>query len=150
MPVPRLRRGDPAPPLVLPDHLGRQRDLDGLRAGGRILVYFFPEAGTPDCTEQACVVRDARTELAQLDTAVAGVSPDPPDTLRDFREAHDLGFPLLSDSTGAVVRAWGADRGARVLRSAVLVGADLLVMDAWYGIRPRDTAVRAALAIPLE
>jgi peroxiredoxin len=36
-----------------------------------------------------------------------------------------------------------------VLRTAVLVDSDGRVLDAWYGVRPRDTAVKAALAIPL-
>jgi peroxiredoxin Q/BCP len=144
----RLRRGDVAPPLDLPDRHGRRWSLADLRGGGRLLVFFFPEAGTPDCTEQACTVRAARPELADLDTAVVGVSPDTGEALAAFDDAHDLGYPLLSDPELRVAGAWGAERRGRVLRSAVLVDRDGLVLDAWFGVRPRDTAVKAAFAIP--
>lgn len=144
----KLRSGDPPPALDLPDRNGHRRGLDELRGGGRLLVYFFPEAGTPDCTEQACVVRAERADLADLDTAVVGISPDSPEALAAFDDDHGLGYPLLSDEGARTAVAWGAQRGGRVLRSVVLVGRDGLVMDAWYGVRPRDTVVKAAMAIP--
>jgi peroxiredoxin Q/BCP len=146
--VTRLQRGDPPPPLDLPDRHHHRRGLEELRGGGRLLVFFFPEAGTPDCTEQACVVREARADLADLETAVVGISPDPPEVLAAFDDDHGLGFPLLCDDGARTAAAWGAQRRGQMLRSAVLVGRDGLVLDAWYGVRPRETAVKAAMAIP--
>jgi peroxiredoxin Q/BCP len=144
----RLQPGDPPPALDLPDRHRHRRGLDELRGRGRLLVFFFPEAGTPDCTEQACVVREAREDLADLETAVVGVSPDTPEVLAAFDDDHGLGYPLLSDDGARTAAAWGAQRHGRMLRSVVLVGRDGLVLDAWYGVRPRDTAVKAAMAIP--
>jgi peroxiredoxin len=82
----------------------------------------------PDCTEQACVMREARADLTDLETAVVGISPDPPEVLAAFDDDHDLGYPLLTDAGARTTEAWGATRRGRVLRSAVLVGRDGLVL----------------------
>jgi peroxiredoxin Q/BCP len=93
-------------------------------------------------------MRDARADFADLQTAVVGISPDSPEELAGFDDDHKLGYPLLSDDDARTAAAWGAWRNGRVLRSAVLVDRDGLVLDAWYGVRPRDTAVKAAMVIP--
>lgn len=144
----RLRAGDAAPRFALPDQHGETFASQRLR-GSKALVYFYPEAGTPDCTTQAQVLRDAHDELRDLGVEVVGVSPDPPDVLSAFASEHGIPFPLLSDPELAVARAFGALRkgAASVLRSAVLLDEQGTVLDAWYGVRPRDTAVKVALAV---
>lgn len=145
----RLKPGDAAPSFSLPDQGGRTVRSEDLR-GRKVLVYFYPEAGSPGCTAQASVLRDAHDELANLGVKVIGVSPDPPAAQRAFAEEHDLPFGLLSDPELGVIERYGAlRRGSRaVLRSALLLDEQGTVLDAWYGVRPQDTAVKAALAIP--
>ncbi|MGH3693385.1 MAG: thioredoxin-dependent thiol peroxidase [Pseudonocardiaceae bacterium] len=103
----RLSPGDAAPEFALPDADGKPVSLSDYR-GRSVVVYFYPAAGTPGCTKQAC---DFRDNLAELDTAgfaVLGISPDPPAKLAKFRDAESLAFPLLSDVDRSVLTAYGA------------------------------------------
>jgi peroxiredoxin Q/BCP len=149
----RLRRGQAAPEFLLADQDGRQVSLADLR-GQVALLFFYSEAETPDCTLQAETLRDSRQELLELGvSSVVGISPDPPEVQKRFRDDHDLGFLLLSDTERSAARSYGVwkeDRAGpgRFVRSAFLLAADGSLIDAWYGVRPRDTAVKVVFALP--
>ena len=100
-----LSPGDEAPPFALPDQSGGPVSLPDF-AGRRVLVYFFPKADTPGCTTQSCALRDVAAEVG--DTAIVGISPDPPRRQARFDEKYGLGFPLLADEDHAVAEAYGA------------------------------------------
>jgi peroxiredoxin Q/BCP len=72
-----------------------------------VIVYFYPAAGTPGCTKEACDFRDNLAELNDAGVDVLGVSPDKPAKLAKFRDAEGLTFPLLSDPDREVLTAWG-------------------------------------------
>ncbi|MGN7134601.1 thioredoxin-dependent thiol peroxidase [Rhodococcoides corynebacterioides] len=103
----RLSPGDPAPALSLPDADGTTVSLADYR-GKRVVVYFYPAAGTPGCTKQACDFRDSLAQLNDAGLEVLGVSPDKPAKLATFRDEEGLTFPLLSDPDKATLEAWGA------------------------------------------
>jgi peroxiredoxin Q/BCP len=105
-----LSAGDPAPdfsgiavggefgngqPFHLGDYLGEQ-----------IILYFYPKNQTPGCTAQACKLRDAWAEFGDHAT-LFGVSIDSPESHREFIELNSLPFPLISDSSKQIVRAYG-------------------------------------------
>jgi len=81
----------------LDDHLGKKN----------IVVYFYPAAMTGGCTKQACSYRDQSASLNDLDAVVVGVSGDSVNSLKLFKEAHGLNFPLLSDVNGAIAKTFG-------------------------------------------
>ena len=56
---------------------------------------------------QACGLRDVKSELAKLDTAVVAISPDPVAKLKKFAERDGLNFTLLSDVDHAVADQYG-------------------------------------------
>jgi peroxiredoxin Q/BCP len=103
----RLAPGDTAPDFTLPDADGKPVSLSDYR-GRRVIVYFYPAAGTPGCTKQACDFRDNLAELGDAGLDVVGISPDKPEKLAKFRDAEGLTFPLLSDVDKEVLTAWGA------------------------------------------
>ena len=148
-----LQPGDPAPPFALPDQAGRTVSLSDF-AGRTVLVYFYPKADTAGCTTQACALRDVAGQVG--DTAIVGISPDPPARQARFDEKHGLGFSLLSDQDHAVAEAYGAwgersmygKRYMGIIRSAFLVDVDGRVTHAWPKVSPRETApnLLAALA----
>ncbi|MFC0706131.1 peroxiredoxin, partial [Cellulomonas uda] len=74
--MPRLAVGDVAPDFTLPTADGGSLTLSDLR-GRRVVVYFYPAAGTPGCTKQACDFRDSLAALQGAGLTVVGVSPDP-------------------------------------------------------------------------
>src|SRR5262245_413156 len=101
----RLAPGDKAPEFTLPDAEGTPVSLSAYR-GRKVVVYFYPAAGTPGCTTQACDFRDNLGDLGGAGFDVLGISPDPPAKLAAFRDAHRLTFPLLSDVDRSVLAAY--------------------------------------------
>jgi peroxiredoxin Q/BCP len=101
-----LETGAEAPDFTLPDQDGNDVTLSALR-GKPVVLYFYPKAGTPGCTTQACGVRDHRADYKAAGATVLGVSKDPVRALKKFQEEKDLNFTLLSDVDHAVAEAYG-------------------------------------------
>jgi peroxiredoxin Q/BCP len=138
----RLSPGDPAPDFTLPDADGKPISLSDYH-GQSVVVYFYPAAGTPGCTKQAC---DFRDNLAELDTAgfaVLGISPDSPVRLATFRDAESVHFPLLSDADRSVLTAYGAYGEKQmygktvtgVIRSTFVIDTQGRIDKALYNVR---------------
>jgi peroxiredoxin Q/BCP len=140
--VTRLAPGDNAPDFALPDADGKEVSLADYR-GQRVIVYFYPAAMTPGCTKQACDFRDSLESLAGAGYAVLGISPDGPAKLARFRERDAVNFPLLSDASRSVMRAYGAygektmygKTVTGVIRSTFVVGGDGRIELAQYNVK---------------
>jgi peroxiredoxin Q/BCP len=140
----RLSVGDKAPTITLNDQSGDTVKLSGFK-GRKVLVYFYPKADTPGCTTQACGLRDILGQIG--DTAVVGISPDPPARQAKFDKKYGLGFPLLADEDHAVAEAYGVwteksmygRKYMGIERSAFLVDEKGKLERVWYKISPKDT-----------
>ena len=102
-----VERGTIAPEFTLTSDDGKEVSLSDFR-GQKVILYFYPEAGTPRCTTQACAIRDVYPNIEGEDIAVIGISPDPLEALIKFREKHNLPFVLLSDPDHKAAEAYGA------------------------------------------
>src|SRR4051812_9000670 len=100
----RLEPGDKAPAFTLQDQAGSPVKLSAYK-GRKVLVFFYPKADTPGCTQQACGLRDVAGDVG--DTAIIGISPDKPTKQAKFDEKYTLGFPLLADEDHAVAESFG-------------------------------------------
>ena len=138
----RLTAGDTAPDFTLPDADGKPVSLADYR-GRRVVVYFYPAAGTPGCTKQACDFRDSLAELNGAGLDVLGISPDKPAKLAKFRDKEGLTFPLLSDADKDVLNAWGTFGEKQmygktvtgVIRSTFVVDPEGKIEVAQYNVR---------------
>ncbi|MBW3652616.1 MAG: thioredoxin-dependent thiol peroxidase [Actinobacteria bacterium] len=90
----------------LTDQDGEPVRLSALR-GRPVVLYFYPRAGTPGCTTQACSIRDRKAEYAAAGVQVVGVSPDPVAKVKRFHDKRDLNFTLLADADHAVCELYG-------------------------------------------
>lgn len=143
--------GELAPPFSLPDERGRVVSLSDY-AGKRLLVYFYPRAFTPGCTNEACDLRDRHDAFLRAGWQVVGISPDPPERLARFREEHRLPFPLLSDPDHRVAEAYGAWGTKRsygretqgMIRSTFAIGPDGHIEAAWRNVRAAGHAGKVA------
>jgi thioredoxin-dependent peroxiredoxin len=138
----RLAAGDVAPEFTLPDSTGEKVSLSDFR-GRSVVVYFYPAAGTPGCTKQACDFRDNLAEFNEAGFDVIGISPDSPAKLAKFVEAEGLTFPLLSDADKAVMAQW-ATFGEKqnygrtvmgVIRSTFIVDPEGKIAKASYNVK---------------
>ena len=139
-----LTAGEKAPAFALLDQSATPVKLADFK-GRKVLVYFYPRADTPGCTTQACGLRDVLGDIG--DTAVLGISPDPPTKQAKFDQKYGLGFPLLSDEDHQVAEAYGvwgekSNYGRKymgIVRSAFLVDEQGRLANVWYKISPKDT-----------
>ena len=147
-----LSSGDRAPTLGILDQNGNKVSLAAYK-GRRVLVYFYPKADTPGCTEQTCLLRDVARKIG--DTAIIGVSPDDVGRQKKFSDKYKVPFPLLCDVDHVVSERYGVwqekslygRKYMGVVRSAFLIGTTGRVEHAWYKISPKDTPVQLLKAI---
>jgi thioredoxin-dependent peroxiredoxin len=97
----------PAPDFSLPDESGKMHTLKDF-AGKWLVLYFYPADDTPGCTIEACSLRDARDDLADLGAQVVGVSKDDAAAHEKFKSKHSLNFTLLTDPEKITIDAYGA------------------------------------------
>ena len=72
------------------------------------MLYFYPKDDTPGCTVEACSLRDAATELNELEADVVGISADDAKSHDKFIKKHHLNFTLLADPDRTTIEAYGA------------------------------------------
>jgi peroxiredoxin Q/BCP len=152
----RLETGSPAPDFTLADQDGREVSLSALR-GGRVILFFYPEAMTPGCTTEACDFRDSLAPLQAAGYTVLGISRDEPEKLRRFRERDGLTYDLLSDPDHAVHEAYGAwgektnygKTVVGVLRSTFVIGPDGTVEHALYNVKATGHVARVRALVGL-
>ena len=149
-----LNIGDPAPDFALADQEGNTVRLSDFQ-GKKLLLYFYPKADTPGCTKQACQIRDARTQLADMGVDAVGISPDKPGAQKKFDGKYGLGFPLLSDPDHTAAQAYGAwgektmygKKSQGIIRSSFLIDENGKIMGTWYKVKPEDTVPLAEEAL---
>ncbi|NIH83286.1 peroxiredoxin [Amycolatopsis granulosa] len=154
--VVHLDTGDAAPDFTLPGADGATVTLGSL-LGRRSILYFYPAAGTPGCTTEACDFRDNLASLHAAGVTVVGISPDPPHRLAEWARTEQLTYPLLSDVDGSVHRSYGAwgektvngTTGAGPLRSTFVLDATGRIEHARYAVQAQGHVrqLRALLGI---
>ncbi|HEY8478277.1 MAG TPA: peroxiredoxin [Spirillospora sp.] len=103
--------GDVVEDFELPDETGEPRTLTGFLEKGPVVLFFYPAALTPGCTNEACHFRDLAAEFAEVGAQPVGVSGDTVARQKEFADRHTLGYPLLSDPDGRVRALFGVKRG---------------------------------------
>ncbi len=100
-----LAVGGTAPEIDAPSSAGHFRLS---RDGGRrcTVVYFFPKAFTPGCTQETGRFRDDHNELRLAGAAVVGVSTDDHDTQCKFASSLRAPFPMIGDADGTISAAY--------------------------------------------
>jgi peroxiredoxin Q/BCP len=102
-----LHIGQPAPQFQLLAQNGNVISLASRQGKGWTVLYFYPKAGTPGCTKQACAFRDSIQAIRHQNAEVYGISTDEVKNLQDFHQKHKLSFTLLSDPDAKVTDAYG-------------------------------------------
>lgn len=102
----RLEAGQLAPDFTLTDQHGKPFTLSSTR-GSKTIVYFYGEAGTPACTQQACDFRDSWEVFEKAGYRVVGISRDQPDANAAFATDENLPQVILSDPTREVHELYG-------------------------------------------
>lgn len=105
----KLKVGDKAPQFSAPDEQGNVRTLNDY-LGKKLVMFFYPAANTPTCTNEACNLRDHYKELTDKGYTILGVSADTPRKQANFKKKYKFPYPLLADVDKEVIKAfdvWG-------------------------------------------
>lgn len=126
-----LKVGDTAPTVSGITDSGTTLNLGELyKSHTYTVVFFYPKALTGGCTKQGCSLRDANAELAKKGVAIVGVSTDPVEKQKEFKEVNHFPFPLIADTDKKVVKAFGqsalmmASRECYVIKDGKIVYKD--------------------------
>jgi peroxiredoxin Q/BCP len=137
-----LAEGARAPAFHLPRDGGQAFSLADF-SGQKLVLFFYPRADTPGCTKEAIDFTRLKSKFAESQTAVLGVSADPPKTQEAFRDKHQISIPLVSDEQHQMLDAYGV-WGEKsmygrifqgILRTTVLIGADGRIIKIWRNVK---------------
>ena len=131
--------GDAAPEVTLRDHSDREVKLSDYR-GKRVVLWFYPKADTPGCTREGCGFRDLYAQFQAKGAEVLGVSFDAPADNEAFVQKYEFPYPLLSDASRELARAFGAyseQQPDYAQRNTYVIDADGKVERVFDGVNPK-------------
>ncbi len=98
--------GDRAPDFKLPSAGNNEIRLSDFK-GKKVVLYFYPKDDTSGCTKEACSFQENLNVIKRKGAVLLGVSADSVESHDKFADKYDLSFPLLSDQTKEVCKAYG-------------------------------------------
>lgn len=101
-----LKEGDKVPNFSVADQDGEIRSLE-MYKGKKLVVFFYPKASTPGCTNEACNLRDNYELLQEKGYEILGVSADSQKRQKNFKTKYKFPFPLLADEEKEVLNVFG-------------------------------------------
>lgn len=134
--------GAPAPDFSLTADDGSTLTLSNY-VGKKVVLYFYPKAGTEGCTLEAHDFNSLLDEFTAANTVVIGISADPEKKLARFRAKQGLAFALAGDETHDVLSAYGVWTEKSmygrsfmgIVRTTLLIGTDGRIARIWDKVK---------------
>ncbi|MBA4849077.1 thioredoxin-dependent thiol peroxidase [Emticicia sp. BO119] len=98
--------GNPVPEVKAKNQDGVEINLKDYK-GKKVVLFFYPQDGSPTCTATACNLRDNYEALLAKGYKVFGISPDNEAKHQKFIHKYNLPFDLLSDPDHIVMEKFG-------------------------------------------
>lgn len=130
-----LESGDSIPKFEVKNHEGKMIDSSNIEDA---VIYFYPKAGTPGCTKEACNFRDSIKELENASMKVYGVSTDSVKSQKSFHENQDLNFDLLADEDKELTESFGVKSKLGVSKRVTFVIEDGKIVKVFDEVSPSD------------
>lgn len=96
--------GDNFPEFELEDQHGKIIKSADLK-GKPFVVFAYPRASTPGCTNEVCSVRDHYQEIKERGVLPLGISNDKVAKNKKFSDKHNLQYSLLCDPENKLLTA---------------------------------------------
>lgn len=97
--------GEIIPDIELPATGGRDIGLADFR-GHTLVLFFYPKASTPGCTQEGRDFRDAIEAFRAAGAEVLGASRDGIKAQENFKRKQEFPFELLSDKEELLCKAF--------------------------------------------
>lgn len=99
-----VKTGEAAPDFAVASTKGEVKLAD--YKGKWLVVYFYPKSFTGGCTKESCSLRDGYEEIQKAGAEILGVSVDPVETQKKFKEEHKLPFEIVADTEKKMTKAY--------------------------------------------
>jgi len=99
----KIQIGDTIPFFTLKDQNGNDFDISNFLGRKKMVLFFYPQDGSLNCTREACYFRDLSDVFEEADSVVIGISSQSVESHKEFAEKNRLKYTILSD-TGNLVR----------------------------------------------
>jgi peroxiredoxin Q/BCP len=108
-----------------------------------VVLYFYPKDNTKGCTMEAIEFTAAEEEFGEKNAVVLGVSPDSLESHHKFKEKHELGITLLSDTEKTMLEEYGVWQKKKmygrefmgVVRSTFIIDPEGKIGHIWRKVR---------------
>lgn len=149
-----LEQGVAVPAVTLTDADGVDFTLD-VYQGKPLVVYFYPKADTPGCTNEAKDFTALADDFAAAGVPIVGISKDKSAKLKKFADKYGLRVILASDESGAACEAFGTwvekslygRKYMGIERATFLVGVDGAILRVWPKVKVKGHAAEVLEAV---
>lgn len=145
--------GQEAPAFDMATDGGGRVSLAGLK-GRTVVLYFYPKADTPSCTNEGIDFSALLPDFDKAGAVVIGASRDPVKKLDRFKTKHDLKVVLASDEPEDVTQAYGVwvlktlygRQYMGIERATFLIDGQGVVRRVWRNVRVKGHAAEVLAA----
>ncbi len=146
--------GETIPDIELPATGGRNIKLADFR-GRTLVLFFYPKASTPGCTQEGKDFRDAIEAFRTSGAEVLGASRDGIKAQENFKRKQEFPFELLSDKEELLCKAFDVIKlkknyGREYLgieRSTFLIDAQGILRQAWCKVKVKGHVAEVLEAV---
>jgi peroxiredoxin Q/BCP len=134
--------GKPVPEFELPATGDQTIKLSDF-SGKYLVLYFYPKASTPGCTQEGLDFSQAIAKFRRQSAAILGASRDSVKAQENFKAKQSFAFELLSDKDEVLCSQFNVIKmknmyGKQVRgieRSTFLIGPDGVLLKEWRGVK---------------
>jgi peroxiredoxin Q/BCP len=149
--------GESVPAISLQLTGGRTADLADYR-GKPLVLYFYPKANTPGCTQEGLDFSAAIARFRRQSCVILGASRDGLKAQENFKAKQDFPFDLVADTDEVLCNTFGVIKmknmyGRKVRgieRSTFLIDAEGVLRQEWRGVKVKghvEQVLEAAKAL---
>ncbi len=137
-----IQIGAPVPEFSVLATGDKQVKLSDLR-GSNVVLFFYPKANTPGCSQEGQDFRDAHAEFSRLGTVILGISRDTLRAQENFKAKFEFPFDLLADTDEQVCKLFDVIKqknmyGRQVMgieRSTFLIDREGVLRQEWRKVK---------------
>jgi peroxiredoxin Q/BCP len=136
-----LKVGDPAPDFKLQASDGNTYSLSDFKDKQAVVIAWFPKAFTSGCTVECKSLAENGDLIRKYDVAYFMASVDPLEDSIGFAKETKADFPLLSDPTKGIARAYGVlQMETFAKRQTFYIGVDGNILKIDTQVKPATSA----------
>lgn len=102
-----VKLGDYIPDFSLKDQDGNLFNISNYLGKKKLVIFFYPQDGSLNCTREACYFRDLSEVFDEADAVLIGISGQSVESHKEFAEKNRLNYTLLSDTGNNVRKIFG-------------------------------------------